>query len=364
MEFEAWLLDAYADRGTAVAWFVDKAGKPTRAHFRYRPEFYVSTDEGRMGELKGQIEYLTGVTAAEEVTRKEAASGELRKVLKVTMADTIYFSKIVKKLKQLRWVELHNTHLLHSQRVLFKLGVEPGSKALVDVSYDGTLLGATRIDDHQALPPPFKTLSIKLTKKGNHSIEKVEVFNNSAKLGELVGEPNRILFELATVVRSEDPDILICSSSEETLSLLLGMSRLYGLNMQLGRDRVDLASLPRPLPYWVRGRVVLDEAQFDPQLGRTGLTGILKRSRFGFIPMDLAAQWTDGRLIGSRRSYELLQRDYLVSSGSRFVEYSRTVMEMGFFEKGAMASEAPMISPFSADASEGAYSSSTLDDYI
>jgi DNA polymerase-2 len=336
MEFEAWLLDAYADRGTAVVWLIDKSGRPVRAHFKYRPEFYVSADEAQRSSLRAQIESLTGVMAVEEVVRREAMSAEQRTVLKVTMADTTYFGKMVNRLKQLKFVELYNTHLMHSQRVLFKLGLEPGCKALVDVGYDGSLLGATKIDDQEVLPPPFRIISFKLSKKGNHSIDRIEVFNDSAKLGELVGEPNKILFEFASVIRSEDPDILICNSCEETFSMLWGMSRLYGLNLQLGRDRTDVADLPRPLPYWVRGRVVLDEEQFNPLLGCWGLAGILERSRFGFIPLDLAAQWTSNRLVDSRNSYELLQRDYLIPSKPKFFEYSRELQELGAEDKGAM----------------------------
>ena len=336
MELEAWLLDAYADRGNAVAWFVDGSGRPLRAHFRYRPEFYVYADEARRDRLTAQLESLTGVMGVEEVTRKEALLAEPKNVLKVTMADTVFFSRIMKKLKQSRFVELYDTHLMHSQRVLFKLGLEPGCKALVDVGYDGSLLGATKIDDQEVLPPPFKMISFKLTKRGNHSIDRIEVFNDSAKLGEFAGEPNRMLYEFASAIMAEDPDVLICNSCEETFSMLLGMSRLYGMNLQLGRDRTDIAGLPRPLPYWVRGRVVLDEKNFNPLLGCWGLAGILERSRFGFIPLDLAAQWTSNRLVDSRNSYELMQRGYIVPERPKFFEHPRDVQEVGSEDKGAM----------------------------
>jgi DNA polymerase elongation subunit (family B) len=336
VEFEAWLLDAYADKGTAVAWFTDISGRPIRAHFKYRPDFYVHVDEEHRCNVRNQIEALTGVMAVEEVLRREAFSQEEKTVLKVTMRDTIYFNKIVRKLKNLEFVKLYNIHILHSQRVLYKLGLEPGCKALLDLAYDGSLLSLTKVDDREVLPPPFKVLAFRLTKKGRYTIDRIDVFSGPTKIGEFAGEPNKILFEFASVVRSEDPDILICNARDDTFTMLLAMSRLYGMNLQLGRDRTDIASLPRPLPYWVRGRVVLDEQHFDPLLGCWGLAGILERSRFGFLPIDLAAEWTSNRLVDSRNTFELLQHGVLIPAKPKYFEPRRNVGEMGIKDKGAI----------------------------
>jgi len=336
VEFEGWLLDAYAENGYAVTWFVDKVGRPMRARFRYRPDFYVYIDEEKRASMKNQIECLTGVVTVDEVMRREAFSSEAKTVLRVTMADTTYYGRIVKRLKRLKFPQLYNTHLLHAQRVLFQLGLEPGSKALVNISYDGSLQSVTKIDDRDVLPPPFKMLSFKLIKKGHHSTEKIELFNGSVKVDDFTGEPNKILFDFASAVRSEDPDILICNSCEDTFAILLGLCRLYGLNLQLGRDRTDIAALSRALPYWTRGRVVLDEEHFNPLLGCWGLAGILERSRFGIVPLNLAAEWTSNRLVDSRNSYELLQRDCLIPAEPKFFEYGRDVREIGSEDKGAM----------------------------
>jgi hypothetical protein len=76
----------------------------------------------------------------------------------------------------------------------------------------------------------------------------------------------------------------------------------------------------RPQPF-VAGRVVLDSNRPYP-FHELGLAELVERSRFSFLPMEIASRWGSNRIIDSRNCFELMDRNYLIPRNYGFYEPS------------------------------------------
>lgn len=77
-------------------------------------------------------------------------------------------------------------------------------------------------------------------------------------------------------------------------------------------DNNDLATLKHLISNWITGRICLDNSGYrlSTLFDDFGLAGLIERSRFGFLPLGLAARYGINRLIDSRNCYELIQKGF------------------------------------------------------
>jgi DNA polymerase I len=79
-------------------------------------------------------------------------------------------------------------------------------------------------------------------------------------------------------------------------------------------------------------------------LDNFGFAGLIERSRFGFLPLGMAARYDINRLIDSRNCYELIQRGFAISKNNSGTkgnnnnnhERIRTLEELVSRDKGGM----------------------------
>ena len=85
---------------------------------------------------------------------------------------------------------------------------------------------------------------------------------------------------------------------------------------------------------------LIDNSTFFDQFG---LAGLIERSRFGFLPLSMAARYGINRLIDSRNCYELLQKALLfqrimagIRNNNNNHERIRTLEQIVSRDKGGM----------------------------
>jgi DNA polymerase elongation subunit (family B) len=321
-----WLLDVSIDNDHAILSIKTEDGQILKLRDSYHPGFYVLPTNESDGLHLFQIlsrEEEIAVRWEENKFTNLFDSKKQRKLIYVQLRSLRYYQPLLKKLEQN--CQLFNTDFSHVQQYLFtKLKIEPTSK--VKVEYDGSkLLQAVKIDDEDDVyPPPFSLLYFDL-----HTYSGLLASDDAIRLIKMRYEQNEAVFDnseekiilqqFSDYIHEKNPDIIVCMGdydNDKVLRYLLAR----GCDLQLGR--ISISSSYRKTTY------------FD----QFGFAGLIERARFGFLPLNLAAKYSINRLIYSRNCFELIQRDFVIPSGTwgSNHEQIRTVEQIVSGDKGGM----------------------------
>jgi len=341
---EGWVLDVYVESDEAVLWFKTGDGAAVRLTDRYTPNFYIKPKEGtEVDELISVLKTHPHILEAEEETKYTSLKMDRSDIIHIRVDSARNLKKMMGDLDKLGVAEAYfNIDLLHVQYYLYQKHLPPTSKVSISYSDEGELHSAEVLDDSSEMkPPPFTALifdvqisSEKLSPNvETDPISKIVVYNEDLEpIASFDGEEDLLLPSFEKHIRTIDPDFLVSRNIEETLTYILRRARIEGLNLQIGREAVDALRLKRLLPYAHRGRVCLDLETFLS----VGLEGVVERSRFTFAPPGLAAEWPAGRTIDSRQCYEAFRRGILIPKSYGFYQYSGTLKEMIFRDRGGL----------------------------
>jgi DNA polymerase elongation subunit (family B) len=339
-----WILDLYIQGEKADIWLRTEKGKVLKLIDPYFPKFYLLPKSEDHGKTLYQL--LQDSTNVRDIDfeEKHIMLNEERKMklLRVTVDNVRNYKRLLTKVKPLPQVKaLYNTDLLHVQQyVSTKLKVAPTSKVEIQYNNEQRLHSIHLIDDSEEIPPPPFTIllfdiqtnpSVWSPHPHHDPIIGLEVKYEDEEHA-LQGDEPDILNDFSSKVRAYDPDFLVCPDPDNTISYLFERIRRLQLDIQLGRENVDLPRLSQPLPYWFHGRVVLDFGYFNT----FGIVGLVERSRFGMLPPCLASKWTANKTIESKNCYELLQRGYAIPKKEGYYEYVRTLKEVADRDRGSL----------------------------
>jgi DNA polymerase elongation subunit (family B) len=325
-----WLLNVSIDNDHATLWIKTEQGQILKLRDSYRPGFYVLPRSESDGLHLFQI-----LSREEDITVREenkftnlSDNRKQTRLIYMQLHSLRYCQPLLKKLTEdYRVKQLFNTDLLHVQQYLFtKLRIEPTSK--VKVEYDGSkLLEVVKVDDeHDLHPPPFSLLYFDL-----HTYSGVLASEDAIRLIKVRDEQNDIIFDnseekvilqrFSDYIQEKNPDIIVCMGDYDNgkvLRYLSARAKKIGFDLQLGR--VSISSSYRKTTY------------FD----EFGFAGLIERTRFGFLPLDLAAKYSINRLIDSRNCFELIQRGFVIPSRDNNHEHIRTMEQIVSGDKGGM----------------------------
>ena len=376
-----WLFDVYIEHDQAVLWIKTIDKQILKLIDSYQPSLYIlprnesdglqlfqilSQQDMMVDKVRWENDKLTNLFDHDCTTTKKK-----EKLICVYLQSTQYYTPILKLLeKDQRVKQFFNTDLSHIQQYLFtKLGIEPTSK--VKVEYDGTkLLGITKVDDEKEVSPPLfsllyfdvETFSGKIASEDPIRTINVRYEDNGAKEQEPISfqsnNESTILQDFSSYLQAKDPDIVVCMGESESKIFHYLFSRIkkLGLDLQFGREvsANDLMNFKRPVSSWIKGRICLESCDGDGDGVRIngtqqsafdsfGFAGLIERSRFGFLPLGMAARYSINRLIDSRNGFQLIQRGFVISNNTKYGisnnnnhEHIRTIEQIVSRDKGGM----------------------------
>ncbi|NWG08808.1 MAG: hypothetical protein HXX80_00590 [Nitrososphaerales archaeon] len=344
-----WILDVCVGGEEAIIWLRTEDGKVIKLKDEYHPSFYIQPKTTGQGErlsslLKEQL-CIKKVEWADKYTN--LTDQKRKRLLHIILNGTANYKHIVKRLKNSEYAkELFNINLTHVQQYIHtKLGMAPTSKVNVKFDESHLLVGIDRMEDDKEIPPPPFTalffdihpLSPNLTPNPDmNPIGLIEARDCKDKVV-FEGEEQCILKEFASFIRDNDPDFLICPECDTfTFPYIFARAKLLGLDLQLGRENVEIDFMKKPLPYWIKGRVALDYNAYGCPFEDIGLAGLVERSRFSLLPPGIAFRWTSNRIIDSRNCYELMKKGFVIPNDTGYFEYIRPIKELIERDKGGM----------------------------
>jgi DNA polymerase elongation subunit (family B) len=338
-----WLLDVSVEQNRASIWIKTSEGIILKLIDNYQPNFYVLPKDENTGADLFQILSQQSIVKKAEWEYKftdlfDYDRHGMKKLICIYPEFMIHHETLLKTLeKDPRVVKLFNTDLSHIQQYLFtKLKIEPTSK--VEVQYnknDSRLIKISKInEDLVAPPPPFSILYFEIHTRSssnnlghdvNDPITEIRARYQHEPEISFKGSEDSILKDFSEYALANDPDILVSSnqhSGTTTLDYLFIRMTGLGLDLHLGRDNNTNK---------IEGRVYLNNKSFHSD---SELAGLIEKTRFGVLPLSLAARYGISRLIDSRNCYELIQRGFVISRSNNNNERIRTLDEIIAKDKG------------------------------
>lgn len=350
MNGTGWILDVYVERDGVSIWVRTDENTVIKVKDSYTPTIYLLPQSPGDAEriftgLRDETD-VKSLAWAEKFTSLDDASP--RKLLQIEVS----LSKYKRLLGALRKLEhppqIFNADLLHVQQYLFtKLRIEPTSKVRFSSDKNGSLTEIEKLDDEKEIaPPPFTTMTFKLLTdsssltpdRENDPIKSIAVrYGDEDHVTSLEGREEEVLGGFEAYVRAKDPDFIVAPTCDDfAFPYLFTRAKKLDLSPQLGREPVNLEELNKPLPGWVRGRVVIDYMYYGATSDDWGIAGLVERARFAFLPPGIAGRWTANRVNDSRICYELFQRGFVIPRDTGYFETIRSVEEIFDRDRGGI----------------------------
>jgi hypothetical protein len=237
------------------------------------------------------------------------------------------FKKFVEILRQDSRVKaLYNIDLPEiTQFIYTQLKIPPTSK--VKIEYDDEtekLLSIIRIDDSKEIdPPPFSTTYIEVLNEPATTDINDTNKTHPLKLSMRINEHTTTTLAINDL---SDP-AFISNISQNNSDIVILCGNYQFLYSQNNKNFVE----------YLRQRVIIHTHN---TIHETHLIELLEKSRFGYLPLKFALRYGMIRLIDSRITYELLQREFVIPTRLRTIskhhEQIRTLENIVDMDKAGM----------------------------
>jgi hypothetical protein len=210
---------------------------------------------------------------------------------------------------------LYNTELSVIQQFIYnQLKIAPTSKVRIEYEEE-KLLSISKLDDSQEIaPPPFKIIHIRI---GNDSKNDEIIFNVRLEKGMSVVF-NELFYEsFISCIKENEPDIAIIYEDYQY-------------------DHDIASSVNNIITKYCNQTVVIHSRDAIDDIS---IVELVEKARFSYLPLKLASKYRMLKLIDSRITCELLQRDFVVpkrQSVSKHHEQIRTLESIVDLDKAGM----------------------------
>jgi len=318
-----WIFDSYF-KGCVTMWGRERG--LARSSLPYPPSFYMHLkDPHAHGEM---IEALESRFKAEECSFR-------------TIYGTLQGYRIHADRKVAEKIEIQT----HHQAELYNVDVRQDQRYLAE--HDLFPCGDR---DESRFSPDFQVplTSLELQVAGDpampREISRVEILDGCGRI--LQGPEQTVLSDLLDLVKSHDPDLILCPHADTWIPLMVRKARRYGLQPTFSRTGFFKPMASKS--YWSYGQVKHKDGALIPE-GRilidtaksfvyveSGLKGVLMASRLSGLSPNLTSRFTPGTLISSYEVFEALRRGIAVPFRKRDAEAVRNIMDLKACDKGGM----------------------------
>ena len=317
-----WVLDCYPDMDAdrMVLWFKTPRG-PVRVVDDMTPHIYVHATKERLQKLTNDLAMI-GVKDAEPQKRKVSLGEKEKDVLAVPVREYASLQSLAMTIDswgRYREHALFNVDLRMDQRYFLSKGLFAMGLTEID--------GLKSVDAWRRIDypvPELKGLDLGVAVNGS-GIPTMDdgLASISANGVVLDGSEERMLEDLMSLVRDEDPDIIYTDRGDSfVLPYLQHRASLHGMSLELGREQGERTSrgksyftygriVYKPPAHKLRGRVHIDrQASFT--YAEAGLPGLIEMSRLSHIPLQDISRLSPGSAISAMQVNEAVRSGHLV----------------------------------------------------
>lgn len=336
-----WLLDVYPSGSNEVTvWILAENGERVRLVDKFTHRIYVSGD---VSDLKGLIQKVRGSKSVAGWRFVEKLADFMdtskKKVLEIDMRDygrTSFFAKRILRLGGYERYRLYNVDVPIAQAYLYEKDIFPLTHVIVvdsgnRLSYD--VLDSVESCEYTVPPLRSMWLSVNIKKEGvleklSDKIDSISMEFNDKTVVVNEGSETDKIFELAKVVREEDPDIIFTHGGDSFLFPYLAYRAFVNGVLDrfvLSREGIPLrAKRGRGRSFFSYGRVY-HKAPMRRLYGRVhidvdntfiytacGVEGLIEVARTCRVPLHRAARASIGSIMTSLQLYTAWKEDILI----------------------------------------------------
>jgi len=175
-------------------------------------------------------------------------------------------------------------------------------------------------------------------------ISRIEVLDGHKR--KLQGTERTVLSDLMELIKSHDPDLILCANADTWIPAMVRRARRHGLDPTISRTGFFKHMASKS--YWSYGKVNHKEGAMIPEgrilidtarsfvYAESGLKGVLMASRLSGLSPNLTSRFTPGTLISSYEVFEALRRGVAVPFRKRDAEAVRNISDLRASDKGGM----------------------------
>lgn len=321
---DGWILDVIQDHGTSDIHLLIKLQNNNVISFKKRLKEYTlyiqpkshSAGENLFQQLSRNDEIIKKISWDDK--HIDLADRNKTQLIGVALENiqSQDYQKLIKKLgTDSRVRSLYNTELSVIQQFIYnQLKIAPTSK--VKIQYEEErLLTILKVDDSKdVVPPPFKIMHIRIgdDSENDEIIFKVRLENGTSVVFDGLSYENFI-----SCIKENGPDIAIIYEEYQY-------------------DNDIASAIGNLITEYCNRTVVIHSRDTVDDIS---LVELVEKARFSYLPLKLASRYRMLRLIDSRITYELLQRDFVVpkrQSISKYHEQIRTLNDIVEMDKAGM----------------------------
>jgi len=229
--------------------------------------------------------------------------------------------------------QLYNTDLRLDQRYMAEHGIFPCGEP-----------GESRFDPDFPMPLDVMEITVADNPAVQGPITEMEVTHERCE--QLTGSEQAILSDLACLIGSCDPDVILFPLSDVWVPRIVSRARRHGIEPCISRTGCFRRMKERSYQSYGRveyrlgslipeGRVLIDTRQ-SFNYRESDLSGIILASRLSGLPPNLAARFTSGTLISAYEVYEALRQGIAVPYRKSDPEGVRRFTELKAADRGGM----------------------------
>jgi len=318
-----WIFDSYS-KGCVELW--GRYRGLTKASAAYPPSFYM--------HLNDPATHLDMIEGLESRYKVEECS--FRTIYGALEGYRVFASrKVAEKIeKQTRYeAQLYNVDVRQDQAYMAEHDIFPCGER-----------------DESRFTPDFEVplTSLEIQVAGDPSmpneISCVQILDGRRRC--LEGSELTVISDLMELVKSHDPDLILCPHADTWVPLIVHKARRYGLEPTVSRTGFYKQMASKS--YWSYGQVKHKDGALIPEgrilidtaksfvYAESGLKGVLMASRLSGLSPNLTSRFTPGTLISSYEVFEALRRGVAVPFRKRDAEAVRDISELKACDKGGM----------------------------
>ncbi|HUU76663.1 MAG TPA: type B DNA-directed DNA polymerase [Methanoregulaceae archaeon] len=228
---------------------------------------------------------------------------------------------------------LYNVDLRLDHRYMAEQGIFPCGEQ-----------GESRFEPDFLMPLEVMEIAVRDNPMIRGPITRVDVVHERAE--HLSGSDQSIISDLAALVESCDPDVILFPLSDVWMPRILSQARRYGIDLRISRTGQFRRMAERSYQSYGRteyrvgslipdGRILIDTRQ-SFNFRESDLSGIILGSRLTGLAPNLAARFTSGTLISAYEVYEALRQDIAVPFRKSDPEDVRRFGDLKAADRGGM----------------------------
>lgn len=353
-ELRGWLLDLYEDaRQGAVLWLVGEDGVRYRLHHPFEVTFYVA---GPMEELKALARFLSTRAKGlplEYEQRRDLFQARPLPVLAVRAPDPVTATRLFEDAAgRFPRLSYYDVDLPLDLRYAARYGTFPLAYCRVRAGDDGLVREIEPLEspwELDAEPAALRTLSIEPDVDPAHAPPRSLLLSYGRSRLVLPLEPERLLVNLAAVLRHWDPDLVLTRWGDTwILPLLLRMAGERGLPLPLNREEGRGVARRAERSYFSYGRIIHRGSQvrlfgrvhIDQENGLLwddcGLDGVFELARVTGLSLQTVARTSPGSGISAMEVLTALRQGVLVPWHKGQAEQPKEALEMMRADQGGL----------------------------